>query len=334
MTATEAIPTVVQGELGIEFSEPSSAREARGADEAHGAGTLLATVATTVDTTSGADTEANARPIFEYVDEPGASVSDEHLVVNDVTAPIVEPGAEAAALTGDEPHAPSVGLTTAELELPPPAPPTPEERLYIAARDATHRGDLGEARRAYTQLLQIAPTHVRGHNNLALLIAEQGNTEGALASFQRALDLDPENPTLLANRAAVLSLAHRYEAAEADLKKALRLQPEHVESLVQYAVVRSRRGRWREALEPLRQAIALDPTHATGWYHLGEAANQSEQLTESVEAFRRAIALVPGMWRAHKGLGNVLDRMGRVQEAATAHRAARAMQAASRVARP
>ena len=103
---------------------------------------------------------------------------------------------------------------------------------------------------------------------------------------------------------------------------------------MQYAVVRSRRGRWREALEPLRQAIALDPTHATGWYHLGEAANQSEQLTESVEAFRRAIALVPGMWRAHKGLGNVLDRMGRVQEAATAHRAARAMQAASRVARP
>ncbi len=269
------------------------------------------------DVTIVAAASAHPEPPRHPTEEaaPVASTSDAESLLDD-SLPMASPT--------------SPGFTTLELELPPPAPPTQEERLYILARDATHRGELAEARRAYAQLLELAPQHIRARNNLALLLAETGNVEGALAAFQRAIDLDGDNPTLLANRAAVLSLAHRYDAAEADLKKAMRLAPDHVESLVQYAVVRSRRGRWREALEPLRRAVLLDPTHATAWYHLGEAANQTEQLPESVAAFRQAITLAPTMWRAQKGLGNVLDRMGRVEEAALAHRAARAVQAAGR----
>ena len=283
--------------------------------------------------------EATAAAPVQGSDDATAEDAVHELPLHDepgVTTPIPEdPTPEASDEPAAEVELPaasstSPGFTTLELELPPPAPPSAEERLYIAARDATHRGDLAEARRSYAQLLELAPQHIRARNNLALLLAETGNVEGALAAFQRAIDLDGENPTLLANRAAVLSLAHKYDAAEADLKKAMRIAPDHVEALVQYAVVRSRRGRWREALDPLRRAVLLDPTHATGWYHLGEAANQTEQLSEAVAAFRQAILLAPSMWRAQKGLGNVLDRMGRVEEAAVAHRAARAVQAAGR----
>ncbi len=274
---------------------------------------------------------SEAEPFEASKETAGVQESSETSAQSAAEPEPLEVPAETAS-EGDVPSASptSPGFTTLELELPPPAPPSAEERLYIAARDATHRGDLAEARRAYAQLLELAPQHIRARNNLALLLAETGNIEGALAAFQRAIELDSENPTLLANRAAVLSLAHRYAAAEADLKKAMRIAPDHVESLVQYAVVRSRRGRWREALDPLRRAVLLDPTHATGWYHLGEAANQTEQLPEAVAAFRQAILLAPSMWRAQKGLGNVLDRMGRVEEAAVAHRAARAVQAAGR----
>ena len=301
-------------------------------------GVVAATIDVAVtDVTDASDARLAVTIGEELLDEVAGMSADE-------TATRATPGAEslerdpkvatelAAARPIGEPPAPtpSIGFDTLELELPPPAQPTPEEVLYIAARDATRRGSLSEARRAYTALLARDPQHLRARNNLALLLAEQGDIEGSLRTFQAILERDPDNPELLANRASVLSNAHRFDAAEADLKRAMRLAPDHVETLVQFAVVRSRRGRWREAIEPLRRALALDPAHAAAWYHLGEATNHAELHGESVDAFRHALALAPTMWRAYKGLGNVLDRLGRADEAAAAHRAARDVQADAR----
>src|SRR5881409_2502858 len=99
-------------------------------------------------------------------------------------------------------------------QLPPPPPssttsepqaPLPDDPLYVAAREASDRGEIDRAAAAYRDLLARDPKHVKARNNLALILDARGDREGALAELDRALESEPDNPALLMNRAAIRS---------------------------------------------------------------------------------------------------------------------------------
>ena len=81
--------------------------------------------------------------------------------------------------------------------------------LYTRARAHSDAGEDTAAVTTYRQLLKIDPRHVRARNNLALLLERRGNVQGALEELEQAIAAEPDNVSLLLNRAAVLS-AHRY----------------------------------------------------------------------------------------------------------------------------
>jgi tetratricopeptide (TPR) repeat protein len=197
--------------------------------------------------------------------------------------------------------------------------------LYAKARAHTDAGEDTAAVTAYRQLLKIDPRHVRARNNLALLLERRGNVQGALEELEHAIAAEPDNVSLLLNRAAVLSAHLRFEQAEADLRRALRFG-ESAEILTSLGMVVSKGGRAKEALDPLRRAVDLDPSSAAAHYYLAEVLNRLDQLPAALIAYEQAANLQPANWRAFKGVGNVLDRMGRPAEAAVAHRKAREAQ--------
>lgn len=197
--------------------------------------------------------------------------------------------------------------------------------LYAKARAHSDAGEDTAAVTAYRQLLKIDPRHVRARNNLALLLERRGNVQGALEELEQAIAAEPDNVSLLLNRAAVLSAHLRFEQAEADLRRALRFG-ESAEILTSLGMVVSKGGRAKEALDPLRRAVDLDPSNAAAHYYLAEVLNRLDQLPAALVAYEQAANLQPSNWRAFKGVGNVLDRMGRPTEAAVAHRKAREAQ--------
>lgn len=197
--------------------------------------------------------------------------------------------------------------------------------LYAKARAHSDAGEDTAAVTTYRQLLKIDPRHVRARNNLALLLERRGNVQGALEELEQAIAAEPDNVSLLLNRAAVLSAHLRFEQAESDLRRALRFG-ESAEILTSLGMVVSKGGRAREALDPLRRAVDLDPSNAAAHYYLAEVLNRLDQLPAALVAYEQAANLQPTNWRAFKGVGNVLDRMGRPAEAAVAHRKAREAQ--------
>ena len=150
---------------------------------------------------------------------------------------------------------------------PPPTPPTAAESpsptaddpLYIAAREASERGEIERAAASYRDLLARDPKHVKARNNLALILDARGDRDGALAELDRALDSEPDNPTLLLNRAAILGATVRYAAAQRDLQRVLRADPNNVEALFNLGIVLTRRGVWREGTDQLRRAVEVEP---------------------------------------------------------------------------
>src|SRR5258705_8962566 len=116
---------------------------------------------------------------------------------------------------------------------PPPAPPmaaeppspVADDPLYVAAREASERGETERAAASYRDLLARDPKHVKARNNLALILDARGDRDGALAELDRALESEPDNPALLLNRAAILGATVRYPAAQRDLQRLLRAAP-------------------------------------------------------------------------------------------------------------
>lgn len=199
----------------------------------------------------------------------------------------------------------------------------PVETLYAEANDAAAAGRTIDAKKLYKELLDHTPGHIRARNSLARLLERLGDQNGALAEYDRALDIESENITLLTSRGALLGAMGRYAAAERDLKRVLRADPAHIEALFHLGVVMTRKGLWAEAVEHLRRAVELDPTRGQSHYYLGEALNHVDNLAGAMSAYLRAAELMPENPRALYGLGIVYDRMGRPDDAAKMYRKSR-----------
>ncbi len=260
--------------------------------------------------------------------DPMDTVAAEADVATSPEVPEVDVSMDTAVDAGGEresasAEAASVAETAAAAPTPEPAPPDPVEILYVEAHQAADAGRAEDAKRMYRELLAHHPAHVRARNNLALLLDAEGNHQGALAELDRALDIEPENGTLLVNRGALLGAMGRYAAAEHDLKKVLRVEPSHAEALFNLGVVMTKKGLWAEAVPSLKRAVELEPERAAAHFYLGEALNHVDDLAGALAAYLRATELQPSNARALYGLGIIYDRLARPDDAALMYRRSR-----------
>jgi tetratricopeptide (TPR) repeat protein len=204
-----------------------------------------------------------------------------------------------------------------------PEEPAAEELLERAAREATERGESRRASGIYSELLKLNPKNVKARNNLALLLDQSGDQEGALEALDSCLKQDPENVQVLVNRGAILGMLKRYAEAERDLREAVRIDPANAEGHFNLGIVTVRRALWAEAVPYLRRAVELDGSRAAAYFYLGEALNHVDDLPSALQAYQRATELQPVRAEYFYGVGIILDRLNRPDEAAQMYRRSR-----------
>jgi len=93
-----------------------------------------------------------------------------------------------------------------------------------------------------------------------MALAQQKKLPAALAEFETALRLDPQNAAVFANRGVVYAEGGDLSAAQADFERAIRMQPKAPELYVNRAHVRRRQDDLRGALEDLQKALSVAPS--------------------------------------------------------------------------
>jgi tetratricopeptide (TPR) repeat protein len=137
------------------------------------------------------------------------------------------------------------------------APGAPTEIYFLRARYRAAIGDRAGAIADKKEGIAREPNDERSW--LARGVARvPSDPKGALADFERALQLNPRSLAALENRASVLSenLNRPKEALEA-LDAALELDPDYVPALLGRAVLRARAGLRTEAHKDARAALKL-----------------------------------------------------------------------------
>jgi Flp pilus assembly protein TadD/nucleoside phosphorylase len=129
------------------------------------------------------------------------------------------------------------------------------------------QGQRIEALRYLEKATQLTPHSADAHQHLGTHLGESQEHEKAVASFQRAIDIE-EN----ANRYGLLGVSlaelNRWPEAEVAFRRAVKLEPNHSGMLANLGAALAALGRLPEASEVLQQSLRLDPTNETAQQNL------------------------------------------------------------------
>jgi len=156
-------------------------------------------------------------------------------------------------------------------------------RSALVLRAQAHE-ELRDFRRAIDDLraaLALDRRDARIHNRLGILLADSGDTNGAIGAFAAAVEVDPTHGRAWNN-----------------LGNALRTV-----------------GRIADALAALRRAVQAGPDNVIAWSNLGLVERELGDHPAAMASFGRALALAPDHRSALIGLAGTLRGLGRVDEA-------------------
>jgi len=144
---------------------------------------------------------------------------------------------------------------------------------------------------------------------------EQGNYEKAIAEFQKALQLEPDNTDAHRNLGTAYGALGMLEEAASAYEKAIELDPNFGEAYGDLAGIYVYLGKLPEAIAAGQKAIELTPNYATAHNNLGSAYSELEMIEEAIAEYQEAIRLDPEDPQPHNNLGLIYKSQGRLEEA-------------------
>lgn len=163
-----------------------------------------------------------------------------------------------------------------------------------------------------------APDRVQAQLDLARGYLEQGNTERARNSLNKALEIDPKAVEVNVLLAVLNAAESEYALAERHFKIALEIDPDNSQALNNYGSYLYGRERYDEAVVHLRRLVKDTDYRARSqaYENLGLAELKIGAVAEARESFSRALQLSFSQPRASLELAQIAYDEGNYDEAA------------------
>ncbi len=168
---------------------------------------------------------------------------------------------------------------------------------------------------AYDEALALAPDQPDVLLNRGVALRRMGRRDDAMASYLQAIALAPERPGVWINAGNALADANRTAEARAVLRAALVRQPLSAEAWQALAALLVRQGHEAAAEPCLRRAIRLNPREPQPIIRLAGLLSQRGMLDEALALFEEARRAGPLSAMAHSGYGQTLISQGKLVEA-------------------
>jgi tetratricopeptide (TPR) repeat protein len=184
--------------------------------------------------------------------------------------------------------------------------------------------DLNAARNYFEQAANLGEKHsdratlAHIYVKLGDLYRQQRQTEAAHKNYQRAKELNPNNPDTYEGLGLISRNLGELDEAEALLRRALELEPERTAFLINLATLLLRRRQHNEAKKLYEQALELGGTGAALYNGLGTCYIALGKLADAEGAFWEAVKLNPASGAGWGNLGAVLlaqDQPGAAEDA-------------------
>lgn len=176
--------------------------------------------------------------------------------------------------------------------------------LHVLACTAIIEGD-----RAPSSKLETA------YINRGLAYFATNDLEKAVADFDSAIALSPQDARAYEARAIAYASEHVYEKAAADDKAAIEIDPLSVRAYNNLAIVYKAEGRLVEAIASYDRAISIAPNEPKLYFNRGKCLRAFERTKDAIADYDHAIALDGAFLSAYLARGNAYEALGNVENA-------------------
>jgi tetratricopeptide (TPR) repeat protein len=143
-------------------------------------------------------------------------------------------------------------------------------------------------------------------NNRANALGSLGQTELAIADYDRAIALDPHYATAYYNRGTAYLDTAGYDRAIRDFDRVIALEPTRADAYHNRGLALLRSGQFDDAIADLTGAIELDPGMESAYNNRGVAWQGRGRRDRALADFSAAIALDPKDVAARRNLEKLL----------------------------
>lgn len=191
----------------------------------------------------------------------------------------------------------------------------PENAEVLYASYRTYADMSGEA---MLTLSLSAPDSAQMHQIMAHEETRQGNTNGAIGHYRKAIALNPHLPGIHFELAELLNTSADVKAkqeAEQEYRLALSADPFDEKSECKLAELDAAKGNSAQAQEEYTKAVALQPADAEAKLGLAKVLLEINQTDRALALLEETVQLEPTNAVAHYRLGTLYRKLGRANDA-------------------
>jgi tetratricopeptide (TPR) repeat protein len=198
---------------------------------------------------------------------------------------------------------------------------------YLSSLGTTlqRQGRYEEALKTFDKALQLKPDDVELWTNLGNVLAQLERLDDALFSYEQALKLNPRHWDTACRSAVVLRGLKRFEEAAARFELCDELRPNNAFTLYMRSVSLRDLKRHDEALKLGQRSHTLDPKNADTCNNIGILLQFLNRHQEALSWFKKALALRPNLADALNNKAVSLSELHRFDEAIVAYAGAKAL---------
>ncbi len=138
--------------------------------------------------------------------------------------------------------------------------------------------------------------------NLGMQQANQGDLEGAIASWDKALELNPSLSQGWHNRGSALGNLGRLHEAIDSFDRAIFLNADDLQAWNSKGNALYGLEQWEGAITCWDKGLELQPNYYQGWYNRGSALEKLGKIEEAIASYRKALEIEPGFTLAQSRL--------------------------------
>ena len=183
------------------------------------------------------------------------------------------------------------------------------------AIQAFQDGNFIKAEEALKYFLNVKPTEFTALHLLAIVYASQNKHDTAIEWYKKALEIVPDDASILSNYASSLSATGLIKEALNIFRKVLEINPSDPMFFYNIANTFCELGRYEEALFYYEQSIQLDPQYFQAHNNYGKALYDLKRFSEALTFYDHAILINPFFIDSMLNKGACLNELKRYDEA-------------------
>ena len=154
----------------------------------------------------------------------------------------------------------------------------------------------------------LSPNQVAGWETLGMIYRDirqvaGGATEWGIKSFEKAINLEPNNPVLYTELGKLYLVTNETEKAKEEFNKAIAKKSDYFDALIQKILILEREDDLFGAISQMENLAINYPLSAEILFQLGRLYFNNNQISQAIVQFKRVIILLPNYSNAHYSLG-------------------------------